>query len=77
MTAEDQKAECEAEHLERAATFKKAEQEVQKLEKKLQKYIVKTKPYFEQKENLVGLTSSFRVKEGLSISNLDNLPSLS
>ncbi len=53
MAAEKQKTESESEHLKRAATFTSAEHEVQKLEKRLQKFVGKTKLYFEQKENLV------------------------
>jgi len=53
MAAEKQKTESESEHLKRAATFTASEHEVQKLEKKLQRFILKTREYFEQKENLV------------------------
>ncbi len=53
MAAEELRAESESEHLKLSDIFNSAEQEVQKLEKKLRKYILKTKDYFEQKENLV------------------------
>ena len=50
MAAEKQKTDSEAEHLKRAASFTAAEQEVQRLQKKLQRYIQTSQPYFEQKD---------------------------
>lgn len=52
MAAEKQKTESESEHLKRAASFTAAEHEVQRLEKKLQKHIQKSQPYFEHKDIL-------------------------
>jgi hypothetical protein len=50
MAAEKQKTESEAEHLKLAATYKAKEQEVQRMEKKLQRNIQKSQSYFEQKD---------------------------
>ena len=50
MAAEKQKTDSEAEHLKRAASFTAAEQEVQRLQRKLQRYIQTSQPYFEQKD---------------------------
>ena len=50
MEAESLKTASEAEHAKRAAFFTKAEQEVQHLEKKIRKYIQKSRPYFEEKD---------------------------
>ena len=50
MEAERQKTESEAEHLKKAAAFQTAEAEVQRLERKLSKFVQKSQPYFEQKD---------------------------
>ena len=50
MEAEKAKTESEAEHQRRALLFTKAEEEVQKQEKKLRRSIVKSRPYFDQKD---------------------------
>ena len=50
MEAEQLKTASEEEHAKRAAFFTKAEQEVQQLEKKLRKFVQKSRPYFEEKD---------------------------
>ena len=50
MQAEKLKTDSEAEHLQRAAFYTAAEQACQRLEKRLKKNVVKSQPYFEQKE---------------------------
>ena len=50
MEAEKAKTDSEAEHARRANAFTKAEQEVSQLEKKLKKFIQKSRPYFEEKD---------------------------
>ena len=50
MEAEKQKSDSEAEHLKRAAAFQAAEQDVQRQQKKLQRHIQASQPYFEQKD---------------------------
>ena len=50
MQAEKDKTDSEAEHARRAQAFTKAEQEVSQLEKKLKKFIQKSRPYFEEKD---------------------------
>ena len=50
MEAEQLKTASEEEHAKRAAFFTKAEQEVQHLEKKLRKFVQKSRPYFEEKD---------------------------
>ena len=52
MEAEKAKTDSEAEHQRRALAFTTAETEVQRLEKKLKKFIEKSRPYFEQKDAL-------------------------
>ncbi|CAG0879131.1 unnamed protein product [Cyprideis torosa] len=52
MEAEKQRAESEAEHQRAAAVFTEAERRVQSLEKKLHKHIIRSKAYFEAKEQL-------------------------
>ena len=49
MEAEHQKTESEAQHLQKAASFQMAEDEVKRLERKLGKVVQKSQPYFEQK----------------------------
>lgn len=62
MEAEKQKTLSESEHSKKAATFQAAEAEVQRLEKKLSKFIQKSQPYFEQKDifNKVSDSQSFQ-----------------
>lgn len=50
MEAEKQKTESESEHSQRAAFYTAAEQACQRLEKRLKKNVVKSQPYFEQKD---------------------------
>ena len=50
MQAEKDKTDSEAEHARRAQAFTKAEHEVSQLEKKLKKFIQKSRPYFEEKD---------------------------
>jgi len=50
MDAEKQRTVSEKEHLARCAFLTKAEQKVKTLEKKLNRHIEKSKPYFEQKD---------------------------
>lgn len=49
MEAETQKAESGREHQRRALIFKAAEEKVKQLEEKLQRHIVKSRPYFDEK----------------------------
>ncbi|KAK7789737.1 hypothetical protein R5R35_007461 [Gryllus longicercus] len=49
MDAENQKAESGREHQKRATLFNAAEQQVQQLEQKLRRSIIKSRPYFEEK----------------------------
>lgn len=49
MDAENQKAESGREHQKRATLFNAAEQQVQQLEQKLRRNIIKSRPYFEEK----------------------------
>lgn len=50
MEAETQKTESGLEHQRRALIFNTAEQKVQQLEEKLKRYIIKSRPYFEENQ---------------------------
>lgn len=50
MEAEAQKAESGREHQQRATLFHSAERKVQQLEQRLKRNIIKSRPYFEEKE---------------------------
>nr|XP_023024733.1 SH3 domain-binding protein 5 homolog [Leptinotarsa decemlineata]XP_023024734.1 SH3 domain-binding protein 5 homolog [Leptinotarsa decemlineata] len=49
MEAENQKAECGRDHQRKALIFKEIEEKLKQQEDKLQKFIVKSRPYFDEK----------------------------
>lgn len=49
MEAENQKAESEREHQKRAKIFKEIDEKLKQHEEKLQKFITKSRPYFDEK----------------------------